>query len=328
MKYIHIYDTRAEYNSASKQLYDMSLIRSEDNLVVFHKPTRDYSLEYFTIDILTSGKFTVLPARQTSSTAFTSSNALTISYSLNDAEWITTQLLDNGLTLDVYNGDKIRFKGNNTHYCANSGSSPHKQWYVIFGIIDRNISGIPSNNTAVQKGFTPTTALFNVYGNIMSLCYGDDFAGQITLPDSYTFCSLFKNSNVVSAEHLILPATTLLASCYRAMFSWAKFLTISPTLPNVTPVTECYKYMFELCICLKQITCLAPSGINTDAFDHWATNCPNTSDVLFIKNSNVTIGSSVGNTQYVINTKTSITEPNSILNGNVGSNWIVQNYVE
>lgn len=219
MKYINIYNNHSDYNSASKYIYDMSLIRSEDNLVVFNKPTRDYSLEYFTIEILTSGKFTVLPARQTTTTTFTSSNALTISYSLNDAEWVSEQLLDNGITFDVYNGDKIRFKGNNTHYCANSGSSPHKQWYVIFGIIDRNISGIASNNIAVQKNFIPTTALFNVYGNIMSLCYGDDFVGQTTLLASYTFCSMFKNSNVVSAEHLILPATTLVASCYRAMFS-------------------------------------------------------------------------------------------------------------
>lgn len=65
--------------------------------------------------------------------------------------------------------------------------------------------------------------------------------------------------------------------------------------------------------------------MNTNAFDHWTNQCLNTSNVLFIKNSNVTIGNTVGNTQYVIINKNPIRDET---NGYVGSNWTIQNYAE
>ena len=296
MKYIHIYNTREEYNAASKEEYDMSLIVNEDNLVVFHETTTeetfDYTLQYFTIEIISSGDFTVLPLREKYNTSFTSSNALSISYSLNNEDWITTQLLDSGLTFNNLSiGDKIRFKGTNTNYCYNSGENPHKQWYVIFGYTTTDLS---LKNT----GFTITTADYNVYGNIMSLCYGDNFIGQTTLPADYTFCQLFKSANINSAENLILPAMTLRESCYRAMFSKALKLTISPTFIATTLASQCYKYMFEACISLTKITCLAESGMTTDS-DAGALNnftgpatgigsVPSTG--LFIKSANTSIG--------------------------------------
>ena len=70
-------------------------------------------------------------------------------------------------------------------------------------------------------GFEGGTATYDIEGNIMSLLYGDNFADRTALPDgSYTFCSLFKKAPVISAENLILPATTLKEYCYRALFSW------------------------------------------------------------------------------------------------------------
>ena len=297
MKYIHIYNTREEYNAASKEEYDMSLIVNEDNLVVFHETTTeetfDYTLQYFTIEIISSGDFTVLPLRENYTTEFTDSNALSISYSLNNGDWITTQLLDAGLTFNNLSiGDKIRFKGNNTHYCNNSGTNPHKSWYVVFGC-KNNTPGVN-----IKNSFTSTTAYFNVYGNIMSLLYGDNFIGQTVLPATYTFCQIFKSSCVTSAEYLILPATTMLASCYRAMFSKAINLTVGPTFIATTLVQECYKYMFEACISLTKITCLAESGMTTDS-DAGALNnftgpatgigsVPSTG--LFIKSANTSIG--------------------------------------
>ena len=306
MKYIHIYNTREEYNASSKEEYDMSLIVNEDNLVVFHETTTeetfDYTIQYFTIEIISSGDFTVLPLREKYNTSFTSSNALSISYSLNNEDWITTQLLDSGLTFNNLSiGDKIRFKGTNTHYCNNSGSKDiHKQWYVVFGC---------KNNTTdlnIKNSFTSTTAYFNVYGNIMSLLYGDNFIGQTTLPATYTFCSLFKSSMVVSCEHLILPATTLLSSCYRAMFSKAIYLTVSPVFSVTSLVTECYKYMFEACASLTKIICLAESGMtttsNNGAINSFTTNATNMDSIpstgIFIKSPNTTYSTSGSETSW------------------------------
>ena len=74
----------------------------------------------------------------------------------------------------------------------------------------------------------------------MSLVAGDNFANVTTIPSAWCFCSLFKLSGVISAEHLILPATTLTNYCYRALFSKAYSLIVPPELPATTLAQGCY----------------------------------------------------------------------------------------
>ena len=85
---------------------------------------------------------------------------------------------------------------------------------------------IPSSNGI---GKFSSTNKFNVYGNIMSLHYGDDFIGQTYLTGKdYAFDYLFGEcSNLISAENLILPATTLATGCYGTMFGYCTFITSS-----------------------------------------------------------------------------------------------------
>lgn len=170
----------------------------------------DYSLKYLTFKILTDG---------TLSWKTYQSYSKTIYYSINDGEWIAWTSSANGSTVDVHAGDKVRLKGTNQNY------STSKQKYNCF-----------------EGG----TATFDIYGNIMSLIYGDDFIGNITLPSTFEFCSLFKYTNVISAEHLILPAKQLSNYCYRAMFSFAT-LQVPPALPATRLSQGCYWYMFEQC---------------------------------------------------------------------------------
>ena len=310
MKYINIYNSRSEYKAATKEHYDMSLIRDEDNIVVFF---RNYAQEYFTIEIKEAGVFTVVPAidPKATITSINESIALTISYSLNGGEWISTTLLTSGLTLDVSAGDTIRFKGNNANYCNNAtgnANGPHKQWYVVFGCTQ-------SNGENYKGSFVSTTAKFNVYGNIMSLLYGDNFIGQTELPSTYTFCQLFKTSKIVSAEHLILPAMTLTSSCYRAMFSKSYLLTVSPTFPAKNLVTECYKYMFEECTSLRQITCLAETNL---------TYVDNTSDATIFNFT--TYAKDPMQTHGVFIKSQNASWP--IGKHGIPTGWTVQNYVE
>ena len=77
-------------------------------------------------------------------------------YSINGAEWENT-----GTTLTVNSGETIRFKGNKSSYNYNS--------------------------------FGPSTASFEVEGNIMSLIYGDDFKNNSTISRGDTFVGLFSN---------------------------------------------------------------------------------------------------------------------------------------
>ncbi len=96
------------------------------------------------------------------------------------------------------------------------------------------------------------TGNFEVSGNIMSLYYGDEFIGQkdLTLKD-YAFYNLFNsNTKLISAENLILPATTLANYCYGSMFYGCTSLINVPELPAVTLIQNCYKSMFSGCTSL------------------------------------------------------------------------------
>lgn len=94
-----------------------------------------------------------------------------------------------------------------------------------------------------------------IYGNIMSLIYGDEYIGKTTL-DKVNNKSVFRylfahNPNLKSHEskELVLPATQLAPSCYQEMFLECTSLTKAPALPatDLTGCDECYMDMFEGC---------------------------------------------------------------------------------
>lgn len=94
----------------------------------------------------------------------------------------------------------------------------------------------------------------NVYGNIMSLVYGTNFINQTSIPSNITLSNLFNgNSNLVSAENLILPATTLNSQlCYQRIFKDCTSLQIAPKIfPATTLSTQCYYEAFKNCTSLQ-----------------------------------------------------------------------------
>ena len=184
-------------------------------------PPHDYSQDYLTMDVLTSG--TILWKTNGSGTS------KTIQYSINNGSWTTLTSTSLGETISVSQGDVVRFKGTNSTYATDNAN------YAGFGNVDAE--GVLG------------TATFNLEGNIMSLVYGDNFTNQTTFPSgsSYNFCCLFDKAKVISAENLILPATTLRPHCYRAMFANCPTLTTAPALPATTLDSSCYRYMFNMC---------------------------------------------------------------------------------
>ena len=203
--------TDEEYVSA-KCLYDMiwgSGGEHED------EPLYDYSKEYLTFDIVEGG--TILWKKSSASSTITR----TISYSLNDGDWIPITSTTSGACINVNSGDKLKFKGNNAAYSSASN------YYNNFG----------------------GTAKFNIYGNIMSLLATDDFDDDDldTLRASYTFHNLFYNCKVISCKKLILPATTLSSYCYSHMFNGCTLLIDVPELPATTLASSCYNNMFYYC---------------------------------------------------------------------------------
>jgi len=94
-----------------------------------------------------------------------------------------------------------------------------------------------------------------VYGNIMSLIFGEDFIGKYTLDkekNKSAFSHLFSyNPHLLShdSKDLVLPATSLAPSCYNGLFIECTNLTRAPELPatDLTGCDRCYMDMFEGC---------------------------------------------------------------------------------
>lgn len=136
------------------------------------------------------------------------------------------------------------------------------------------------------------TGTIEASGNCNSML-SSDFGGITSLYDyDYAFYSLFRDCTSLTKAP-ILPATTLSASCYESTFRGCEYLTESPVLPAAylqkyweSKPTYCYRSLFDGCLRLKKITCLATdyifsikNGTSTGAIiyantDSWVHNVP------------------------------------------------------
>lgn len=205
-----------------------------------YNPEHDYSLEYLTFRIISAGTIS-----WTSVASGGTEFAKTIQYSLNDGQWTSIEATTGGTSIVVSDGDAIKFKGTNTTYAVDN-----KRY----------------------SGFSGSTANFNIEGNIMSLVYGDNFVGQTAMTGTYNFCSLFKQSNCISAENLVLPATTLTPYCYRALFANSPSLEVAPSLPSTVLSEGCYRYMFQDTSITTAPDLLAPTLV-TSCYEGMFNNC-------------------------------------------------------
>jgi len=120
-----------------------------------------------------------------------------------------------------------------------------------------------------------------IYGNIMSLTNGTNFASATALTANYTFSYLFgKNANIQKhpSEYLVLPATTLKENCYSYMFSECTGLTSIPveTLPATSLVKSCYYGMFNKSGITEIPSSLLPATILAEScYSYMFKDCTN-----------------------------------------------------
>lgn len=185
--------------------------------------THDYSLDYFTIESLEDNNDIQFYMRSSSAPS------ITIQWSTDGTNWNSYTSSTSSTAFTTLNtGDKIMIKSTTNQYA----------------------NGDNGNNSSRLA----STKTINVYGNIMSLLYGDNFVGQTTLTAKYTFRSLFYQGKIVDASNLILPATTLTEVCYFAMFNECTTLTAAPkVLPALTVTNRCYLNMFCDCTSLASV---------------------------------------------------------------------------
>lgn len=119
---------------------------------------------------------------------------------------------------------------------------------------------------------------FYVYGNVMSLLYPDDFSEETEITKAKSFSFLFNNyeANTHLKNHsieLVLPATTLSASCYLMMFGNCTGLTSAPVLPATNLAKECYEHMFKNCTSLIDAPELPASSLCEYCYSGMFSGC-------------------------------------------------------
>lgn len=218
------------------------------------------------------------------------------------------------LTIEALSGGTFYVRKANVDYSVNGGA-----WETTTG---ETALALNQGDAVRFKGtaggnslFSGNTLAHNVYGNIESLEYGDDFIGQTGIknsPSTGAFGFMFTGSTGTrNAENLVLPATTLKGLCYYAMFQNCTNLTTAPVLPataltsscyaymffntriRTAPVlpaqtlsTRCYYYMFSGCRYLNYIKCLATT-IPNETTASWVQNVPTTGGT-FVKKAGTT----------------------------------------
>ena len=255
------------------------------------KPEHDYSKDYLTFEALEDGTFAV---NWTMEFLTDASDDLMkhISYSVDNGETWTTQEIndDEGLYVEgIKAGQTVLWKGDGL--TANSGNDEPITFNFLTG---------------------GDNAKFNVYGNIMSLIYGDDFEGK-EFDDNFddTMGWLFENSYVVSAKNLILPdnvftycyqemfknctelteapklsATTLANGCYVSMFYGCTSLTEAPELPATVLAQSCYSHMFKGCTSLNYVKMMATNISASNCLGNWLSDAASTGTLVINSNYN------------------------------------------
>ena len=254
--YLKLFETHSQYEAymggGEVVLPNVSHCISE-NEVHYTPYVHDYSQDYFTVVAKESGTITFTYTSGAPTGTFTS-----ISYKKNDGEWVTTQYdPSNGNTIDVSvnSGDNVQWKGINH----------------AFSYYDES-SDVGSN------GYFTSTHTVDIEGNIMSLLYGDNFSDKRSLEGREgAFAVLFSyddNLQFVSAENLILPATTLAQGCYQAMFSNCTSLVTAPKkLPATTLACGCYNTMFAYCTSLTTAPELPATTLAVDCYEEMFLGC-------------------------------------------------------
>ena len=120
-----------------------------------------------------------------------------------------------------------------------------------------------------------------IYGNVMSLVSFDAASGKWdstakTITSINCFRSLFyKNSHIKNHKDrsIVLPATTLKASCYEGMFYDCSSLTSAPALPATSLAEGCYCGMFYCCTSLTSAPALPATSLANSCYDSMFYKC-------------------------------------------------------
>ena len=217
--------------------------------------------------------------------------------------------------IQVHAGDVVLLKGNNTTYAPwndhnpfyydaahySTYTLPFDKWY--YSAREHFLPSDPGK--AAEQNWQYYTALARfmyrdmgdfgsgsriwttrpsyVYGNMMSLIGGAEYATLSAFTDDCVFWDLFRGPMFTGSEEhpfenpiqnhparqLLLPATTLTFQCYKGLFSNCTSLAVAPELPAVTGELPayCYQSMFSGCTSLTTAPVLGATAFEMGSYD-------------------------------------------------------------
>lgn len=183
------------------------------------------------------------------------------------------------LTFQIVSGGTIRYfspYGNRTVQYTRDGNT----WNTLSHQGTLNVSageiikwkGVVPGLARKQDNFGVGTAKYNVWGNVMSLLYGDNYSGQTDM-GPYAFYGLFADAGVVSAQYLNLPADAVPIWGYARMFESCTALTQAPVLPATLIGENCYTQMFAYCSSLVTAPALPATYVRDGSYSSMFLNC-------------------------------------------------------
>ena len=141
-----------------------------------------------------------------------------------------------------------------------------------------------SNWVYEGTGTFSSSGKFLVYGNSMSLLYGDAFLGKTSFNGNYALKYLFKNNkNLVSAKDMVLPAKALTGACYYHMFFGCSNLEDCPDLMFTSHVGgEACLQMFSGCVNMRATIVLRPATLMQRSYFAMFQGCRSVSDITIL----------------------------------------------
>ena len=174
----------------------------------------------------------------------------TIEYKKNDEEYVSITSNTEGVIINVSPGDVVKFRGNNES--MGSFVSPNYSYTTFCG----------------------STAVFDVYGNIMSLLDKDNFQNATSLTGTYNFAQLFRECNgLKSVKNMVMPAKALTLRCYQSMFYHCYNMQDCPELPATTLSNLCYSAMFNNCRSMAMVPELPAKNLAERCYEYMFSGC-------------------------------------------------------
>lgn len=236
MKFLKKFDTRAEYEAYmadNMENYPHVGYIADEGAVEYVKEAPPIQMDKLPLHFEAIEDTTIRITRNS------------VEYSMDNKNWVG--LPANTTTPTISAGSKVYFRAN---------SQPD------------------ATSTNGGIGTFYLTGKCNVMGNIHSLLYGEDFAENNSIGYQYAFASLFKNcTRLVDAKNLILPAATLMASCYYYMFNGCTSLVNAPELPAMSLASSCYSNMFNGCTSLVAAPALPATKLAQYCYSNMFKGC-------------------------------------------------------